>query len=212
MCCSVTKSRPSGTFDHGSPGKEGDQDRQGLREQDEHDRANQEDQAMREEEIRMEQEKRAQEAREREEREEEARRHEAARAKERQDAEEAEQERQRQAEEEQRKNKEKDDRITKVQDWMKTNGFSGDISELSTHKTSGGCCSASSTTPLHVAAQKKDHEMVELMIKSGAKVDELDSKKKTPEAVAKRCNKKGSHDLVLEKLRDPQLKAQGASA
>jgi phage-related minor tail protein len=211
MCCSVAKRQPSGTFDHGLP-KEGDQDRQGLKDQDEHDRAKQEEQARDEEELqRLEQEKRVQEARESEEREEEVRRQEAARARERQDAEEAEQERQRQAEE-QRKNREKEDRISKVQEWMKTHGFSGEIGEINIHKTSGGCCSASSTTPLHLAAQKKDHEMVELMVKSGARVDELDGKKRTPEAVAKRCNKKGSHDAVLEKLRDPQLQEEGASA
>ena len=93
---------------------------------------------------------------------------------------------------------------------MKAHGFSGDITDISMHKTSGGCCSATSMTPLHLAAQRGEHEMVELMIKTGAKVDELDGKRRKPEAVAQRCNKSGPHDAVLQKLKDPLLREQAA--
>ncbi|CAK0878050.1 unnamed protein product, partial [Prorocentrum cordatum] len=197
-CCSVTKSRPSGQFDQGTPRREADQDQQGLKEQGEHDNARQED----EQELqRLEQERREQEAQENEERELERRR-EDERAKERQEAEEAEQERQKLAEEAHRANKEKEERTAKVVEWMKTHGFSEDISEINMHKTFGGCCSATSMAPLHLAAQKGDHEMVELMVKTGARVDELDGKRRTAEQVAQRCNKKGSHDATLQSLKD----------
>lgn len=55
--------------------------------------------------------------------------------------------------------------------------------------------------PLHVAAVTRNTEMVTLLLQARADPTAQDSFRRTPEQLARRCNRKGSHEEVLLALR-----------
>lgn len=57
-----------------------------------------------------------------------------------------------------------------------------------------------SVYPLHLAAEKGDAQLIRLLLEAGADRLLKDSSSRTPEDVAKRKNKKGSHDEALAAL------------
>eukprot|EP00747_Dinoflagellata_sp_TGD_P161769 gnl/TRDRNA2_/TRDRNA2_178653_c0_seq1.p1 gnl/TRDRNA2_/TRDRNA2_178653_c0~~gnl/TRDRNA2_/TRDRNA2_178653_c0_seq1.p1 ORF type:complete len:253 (-),score=85.51 gnl/TRDRNA2_/TRDRNA2_178653_c0_seq1:223-981(-) len=58
----------------------------------------------------------------------------------------------------------------------------------------------STTYPLHTAVKENNAEMVQLLMRSGADVRQKNSSGQTPQDIARKCNKRGSHDAVLSIL------------
>jgi len=54
--------------------------------------------------------------------------------------------------------------------------------------------------PLHVAVALNDAEMVKLLLQAGADPSQRDSSRRTPQILARKCNKGGSHEKVLSML------------
>mmetsp|Transcript_94360 Transcript_94360/g.147469 ORF Transcript_94360/g.147469 Transcript_94360/m.147469 type:complete len:237 (-) Transcript_94360:14-724(-) len=54
--------------------------------------------------------------------------------------------------------------------------------------------------PLHVAVERRDAEMVALLLKAGADPSKQDSFGRTPKQLARKRNRSGSHDQVLSTL------------
>jgi len=130
------------------------------------------------------------------------------RAKERQQQIEAEEEYKRRTEEEKRRADEQAERSRRIKEFQMANGFGDeDVNQPKTH----GCCKGSRTYPLHLAAKMGDEEMVRMILQAGAYSNLKDSGGKMPEAVAKRCNKKGSHDGIVRLLKEDAERAQAAS-
>lgn len=54
--------------------------------------------------------------------------------------------------------------------------------------------------PLHVAVALNDAEMVRLLLQAGADPSQRDSSGRTPQSLARKCNRSGSHEKVLSML------------
>merc|ERR1712194_263056 len=58
----------------------------------------------------------------------------------------------------------------------------------------------SSCYPVHVAIAQNNAEVVQCLVRSGADLKQKNSSGQTAQQLAQKCNKKGSHDLVLQAL------------
>jgi len=82
---------------------------------------------------------------------------------------------------------------SKVDSWLKTNGFT-DVKAKKKSMMSG------SKYPLHKAVENKDAEMITALIKCGADTSAQNSKKQTALQLADKNNKAGSLDGVIAAL------------
>lgn len=81
-----------------------------------------------------------------------------------------------------------------VEDFLKTRGFR----QLSLPRKA--FCGAT-MYPLHVAVEENDASMVQAMVRCGADPQQKNSAKKTPLELAEKCNKGGSHEVIVSTLR-----------
>lgn len=81
----------------------------------------------------------------------------------------------------------------RVAEFLKEHQFK-DVASRSPKNNKGG---KSNTYPLHVAAEKGDHEVVDLLLKYNADPAQKDSSGKTALDIAKKKDKKGSHIAVI---------------
>jgi len=59
----------------------------------------------------------------------------------------------------------------------------------------------SAVYPIHQAVEENNAELVKAMVRCGADLQQKNASKKTPLEFASKCNKNGSHDLVVKALR-----------
>jgi len=59
----------------------------------------------------------------------------------------------------------------------------------------------SAVYPIHQAVEENNAELVKAMVRCGADLKQKNASKKTPLEFASKCNKNGSHDLVVKALR-----------
>lgn len=60
--------------------------------------------------------------------------------------------------------------------------------------------------PLHAAVKKKDVETVRLLLTAGADTQKLNHKSETPQQLAERLNRSGSHQEIIETLRSAKVR------
>jgi len=84
-----------------------------------------------------------------------------------------------------------------VNDFLKAKGFKNIAAP---RKLFCGCGGA--IHPLHLAVQENNLEAVKALLRCGADKELQNSRKKTPLEIAERCNKSGSHEMVLAALRE----------
>jgi len=88
--------------------------------------------------------------------------------------------------------KEEQEAREKVDQFLSTRGFRGARdSRRRLFRTS---------YPLHVAVGLNDAEMVKLLLQAGADPSQRDSSGRTPQVLARKCNRGGSHEKVLSML------------
>merc|ERR1712218_647646 len=83
-----------------------------------------------------------------------------------------------------------------VKDFLKARGFKN---VAAPRKVFCGCGGA--VYPLHLAVEENNLEVVKALLRCGADKELKNSRKKTPLEIAERCNKTGSHEMVLAALR-----------
>eukprot|EP00434_Breviolum_minutum_P016357 symbB.v1.2.014416.t1/scaffold1000.1/size145704/7 len=65
--------------------------------------------------------------------------------------------------------------------------------------------------PLHVAVKKKDIETVRLLLVAGADTQKQNHKSETPQQLAQRLNRSGSHEEIIEALRNAKVRKTKSS-
>lgn len=65
--------------------------------------------------------------------------------------------------------------------------------------------------PLHVAVKKKDIETVRLLLVAGADTQKQNHKSETPQQLAQRLNRSGSHEEIVEALRNAKVRKTKSS-
>ena len=96
---------------------------------------------------------------------------------------------------------------SRLRDFLASQGFSEDVN---TPRIFWTPCGAQRVFPLHVAAELGYHEIVDLLIKAGAKLKSKNSSKQTALDVALRADRHGSHQLVVHRLKTQVLSARQA--
>ncbi|OLQ04470.1 hypothetical protein AK812_SmicGene12410 [Symbiodinium microadriaticum] len=96
---------------------------------------------------------------------------------------------------------------SRLRDFLASQGFSEDVNTPRIFWTPYG---AQRVFPLHVAAELGYHEIVDLLIKAGAKLKSKNSSKQTALDVALRADRHGSHQLVVHRLKTQVLSARQA--
>ncbi|CAE7479258.1 unnamed protein product [Symbiodinium sp. CCMP2592] len=96
---------------------------------------------------------------------------------------------------------------SRLRDFLASQGFSEDVNVPRVFWTP---CGAQQIFPLHVAAELGHHEIVDLLIKAGAKLKKKNSSKQTALDVALRADRHGSHQLVVHRLKTQVLSARQA--
>merc|ERR1712048_929461 len=91
--------------------------------------------------------------------------------------------------EQQNREKQKREDRAAVDTFLKDNGF-----KSITAKRKKLC---STTYPLHVAVSQNSADMVRLLLRCGADPFQKNSSGYTPQQVAQKCNKRGTHEQVL---------------
>eukprot|EP00419_Tripos_fusus_P028743 CAMPEP_0172715260 /NCGR_PEP_ID=MMETSP1074-20121228/67445_1 /TAXON_ID=2916 /ORGANISM="Ceratium fusus, Strain PA161109" /LENGTH=240 /DNA_ID=CAMNT_0013539825 /DNA_START=44 /DNA_END=767 /DNA_ORIENTATION=+ len=91
----------------------------------------------------------------------------------------------------------KKERLEAIKSFCARHGFNSDNLD-EPRRVGCSILGATSTKPLHHAAELGDAKMVEMMLEEGASPIQLNSSKKTAVQVAQKKNKDGSHDAVLQ--------------
>lgn len=183
------------------------------RRQQEAERLQQEEYRLQEERVRQEEQQRQEEERLRQEeqrkqeqerfRQEEQQKQELARLEE----ERARQDRERRAEAERCRQEKLRKEALELKAFFKENGFA----DANSPKQSGGLLKTTKTYALHIAAERGDAHIVELLLKQGVDTMQQNSSKKTAAQIAQKKNKSGSHDAVLRLLAGSGFPSSGGA-
>lgn len=85
----------------------------------------------------------------------------------------------------------------RLHDFLQRHGFD--------HLSHSQRCGGDDFNPIHLAAQEGDHQVLRALLRIGVNWQQKTSLGQTALEIAKRCNCKGSHDLVIEMLRKTQV-------